>query len=63
MSKNNERVTKWLNPFAQTAGKYGNVTNQEWLTREMWRVSSLEKQCEIKIAKDGTMALFVAAEG
>lgn len=60
------RITVWLDPFGATVcsgcgnhkSKYGAVTNQQWLMREMERINQSGKQCCIKSSPEGEQALF-----
>ncbi len=49
MHKDALRITAWLRPSVRGPGKYGNITNHQWLELENERFKECGDDCEIKV--------------
>lgn len=48
------RVTAWVNPDQMETGKYGRISNHEWLTKEKVRFENEGIKCRLSRVRDET---------
>lgn len=59
MAGDDKRITLWMNLDEVNEGKYGKVTNKEWLEKERDRINKTGRRCEIVINPfNSTAAIF-----